>query len=228
MAKEGTYSTLYSYGDAINERSLSVAGYITSPTWEPEVAAIYGGIAAREYSIDPARPLQSLEMVGMLPPPVTRRWTLDQVNALLYQGISPIVEEGGAMRIKRSITTHQVNADNGLDTSYLDSTRMPSLGKYIRMRRQLIASRYGRHKVAPDGTTFGAGQVVVTPSMMRGDLIVQYKEMERAGLVQGTESFIESLIVELNENDPSRMDILDTPIFVSPLAVAAVKVEFRL
>ena len=64
--------------------------------------------------------------------------------------------------------------------------------------------------------------------MMRGDLIIQYKEMERAGLVQDSEAFIESLVVELNENDPSRMDILDTPIFVSPLAIAAVKVEFRL
>jgi phage tail sheath gpL-like len=64
--------------------------------------------------------------------------------------------------------------------------------------------------------------------MLRGDLIVQYKEMERDGLVQGSDSYIDSLVVELNPNDPTRMDILDTPILVSPLAVAAVKVEFRL
>ena len=78
---------------------------------------------------------------------------------LLRDGISTFtVDPGGMVRIRRLVTTYQVSPNGADDISYLDLTTILTLG-YLRYDwRNLVARKYPRHKLAIDGTAFGAGQ----------------------------------------------------------------------
>ena len=43
----------------------------------------------------------------------------------------------------------------------------------------MVTSKYGRHKLANDGTRFGSGQAIVTPNVIRGELSAAYYALER-------------------------------------------------
>ena len=82
--------------------------------------------------------------------------------------------------------------------------------------------------MANDGTRFGEGQAIVTPKIIKAELITAYSEMEYEGLVENAEEFKKNLIVERNLNDRNRIDVLFTPDYVNQLNVFALVNQFRL
>ncbi|MNL22928.1 Phage tail sheath protein [compost metagenome] len=97
----------------------------------------------------------------------------------------------------------------------------------IRFLKGRITSKYGRHKLANDGTRFGAGQAIVTPSIIRNELIAAYSALERQGIVENMEAFQEHLIVERDAQNPNRVNILFPPDYVNQLRVVALLNQFR-
>lgn len=89
-------------------------------------------------------------------------------------------------------------------------------------------SKYPRHKLASDGTHFGPGQAVVTPSIIRSELIAEYQELEDQALVEDLGAFKEALVVERDANDPNRVNVLLPPNLVNQLRIFAVLAQFRL
>ena len=98
----------------------------------------------------------------------------------------------------------------------------------IRNLRSVITSKYSRHKIANDGTRFGAGQAIVTPNVIKGELASLYAQMESDGIVERADLFAKYLVVERNANDPNRLDVLFPPDYVNQLRVFAVLNQFRL
>ena len=94
--------------------------------------------------------------------------------------------------------------------------------------RSAITTKFPRHKLANDGTAFGAGQAIVTPKIIKAELIAQYGEMEALGLVENMAAFKANLIVERDATDPNRVNILYPPDLVNQLRVFAVLAQFRL
>ena len=228
-AKRDTVANLQSFGNNLNDQHLTVVAI------EPEVASleveVLGAFVAQcaaAIKNDPARPLQTLELVGITSAPVGKRFTLNEKQTLLTSGIATCYTEGGYMRIERAITTYQVNAFGDDDVSYLDSETLHTLAYIIRSLRSIITSKYPRHKLANDGTKYGPGQAIVTPSVIRGELIAQYQRLEEAGIVENQELFKANLIVERNATDPNRIDVLLPPDLVNGLRIFAVLAQFRL
>lgn len=114
------------------------------------------------------------------------------------------------------------------DPSYLDSETLHTLAYIIRRLRSVVTSKYARHKLANDGTRFGAGQAIVTPSVVRGELLSLYADMEELGIVENAKAFSANLIVERNADDPNRLDVLLPPDLVNQLRIFAVLAQFRL
>ncbi|WP_304947382.1 phage tail sheath C-terminal domain-containing protein, partial [uncultured Parasutterella sp.] len=75
---------------------------------------------------------------------------------------------------------------------------------------------------------FGAGQAVVTPSIIRGELIAMYTKLEDKAIVENADLFAKYLVVERNADDPNRIDVLLPPDLVNQLRVFAVLAQFRL
>ena len=228
-ALRGTLSALTTFGGLRNDQHATVAAIeanVPTPCWE--YAAAYTQRNAVFLKIDPARPTQTGELTGVLPAPAGQRFILTERQSLLTFGIATSYYGGGSVRIERAITTYQKNTWGQGDLSYLDSETMHTSAYVIRYLRNAVTSKYSRHKLANDGTRFGAGTAIVTPAIIRGELIAAYRNLEYLGIVENADAFKAALIVERPVTDPNRLDILFAPDYVNQLRVFAVLNQFRL
>ena len=226
-AYRGTHSATGTFGAARNHHLVSIMGTGIAPQPPYVWAAAYAGVAAASLSIDPARPLQTLELPGIMPPAIPDRWTLEERNLLLFDGIATFTATaGGGVAIEREVTTYQKNAYNVDDPSYLD-VQTPATLSYIRFAtRARITQRFPRHKLADDGTRFGAGQAIVTPKTIRAELIALFRELESKGLVENFDQYVNDLVVERNADDRNRVDVLSSPDLVNQLRIFAEQIQF--
>lgn len=228
-AKRGTVGMLVAAGQARNDQHMTIQALepgVPQPFWVQ--AAALAARTAVFISADASRPTQSGSLPGVDPAPASERFTLTERQSLLNYGIATAYYEGGYVRIQRSITTYQKNAYGQADNSYLDSETMHQSAFIVRRLQSVITSKYGRHKLASDGTRFGAGQPIVTPATIRGELIAQYAKLELEGHVENAELFAEHLIVERDVQDPSRVNVLFPPDYINGLRVFALLNQFRL
>lgn len=228
-AHRGTYGTSLAFGAARNSAWSSVLGTGLSPTPTYEAAAVYGAVSAYHLAIDPARPLQTLALPGFLPPAAGARFTRAERELLLADGISTFVTGAdGVAMIERAITTYQTDAFGLENISFLD-VNTPATAAYLRLSiRSRIIQKFPRHKLANDGTAFARGQAIVTPSIIRAELISLARDLEAAGLMEDVEQFKADIIVERDASDPNRVNALIPPNIVNQFRVFAARVEFRL
>lgn len=228
----GSHATLVTLGDGRNSpSSCIVAQEGANPLTQPvQFAAETAALAAFYGAIDPARPFQTLAYSNALPVAESDKFTNQERNLLLFDGIatSKVNEGDTVVRIGRLITTYQTNDAGGADTSYLDVTTRLTL-MYLRYSfRQRMLAKYPRHKLANDGVRLGSGQFVVTPSIGKAEAVGWFREMELLGLVENFDQFKADLVVERNDSDPNRLDFLLPPDLINQLIVTAVNLQFRL
>ena len=155
-AKIGTLSELVTAGDQFNQQHITLAGYEKeTQTPADELAASRTARAAVFIRNDPARPTQTGELVGMLPAPKGKRFTMTEQQTLLSHGVATAYVESGVLRIQRDVTTYRKNAYGVADNSYLDSETLHTSAYVLRKLKSVITSKYGRHKLASDGTLTG-------------------------------------------------------------------------
>lgn len=226
-AVAGTLSASTTLGATRNSPHQTIMGAGKSPTPVYVWAAVAAAVDA--YEADPARPRQTLALPGVLPPAIGDRWTRDERNLALFDGISTtLVDAGGTVAIERLITTYQTNAFGVDDTSYLDIETMRTLA-YLRFSvRARISQKFPRHKLANDGTQYGAGQAVVTPNVIRAELVALFMDWMDAGLAEDLEQFKRDLLVERSGTDPNRLDAVIPPNVINQFRVFAGQVQFRL
>ncbi|WP_434107630.1 phage tail sheath subtilisin-like domain-containing protein [Paraburkholderia caffeinilytica] len=228
-AARGTYGELVATGTARNDQHASIMGFKDSPTPAWIWAASLAGASAVSLRADPATPLQTLPLIGVLAPPVQSRFALSDRNALLYDGISTFtVADDGTVAIENLISTYQKNAFGQPDDSYLEVETLYTLSTVLRHLRAVVTSRYARVKLADNGTRFAAGSNVVTPNIIRADLIATYQTDEENGLVQDSDVFAKGLIVERHAGSPNRVDALWPGILINQLRIFALLAQFRL
>lgn len=228
-AKKGDLSELVEFGDKLNYQHITVAGYEkTIQTSIDELIAMRTARNAVFIRNDPARPTQTGLLNGALPASDSNQFTLTEQQSLLSHGIATAYVSSGNLLIQRDITTYQRNSYGIADNSYLDSETLHTLAYVLRKLRSVITSKYPRHKLANDGTRFGAGQAIITPAVAKAEINATYRQLELLGLVENFDLFKKNLIVERNVNDPNRLDVLFPPDLVNQLRVFAVLAQFRL
>jgi len=228
-AQRGSLATLVTAGGLRNDQHHSIASIdvdCPNPSWE--YAAAYAARNAVFINADPARPTQTGVLSGLLVPRAGKRFLFTERQSLLTYGIATSYVTTGALRIERAITTYQKNAFSQPDVSYLDSEILHLSAYVLRRLKSVITSKYPRHKLADDGTRFAAGSAIVTPSVIRGELISEYGKMEYEGYVENAKLFAANLIVERPASDPNRIDVLLPPDYANQLRVFAVLNQFRL
>lgn len=227
-AKRGTLSELSAFGKARNGQHVTMTGIELLTAASPyEVAAASCARNAVYIRIDPARPTQTGELNGLLPAPTGKRFINSERQVLLTSGIATQTASSGVMMVERAITMYQRNKYGAADNSYLDSETLHTSAYVIRRLRTLVTSKYGRHKLANDGTRFGEGQAIVTPAVIKGELNGEYRIMERLGIVENSELFSQYLIVE-RDGDSGRVNVLFPPDYVNGLRIFALLNQFRL
>lgn len=225
----GTYGSLSASGEARNNQHESLLGVNGSPSPEYVWAAALTGAIAPSLRNDPGRPLQTLTINGVLAPPLESRFMLTERNNLLHSGISTFsVADDGSVQVENVITTYQKNKFGDADNSYLQVETLFTLMYVTRYLRAQITSKFGRMKLANDGTRFAPGSAIVTPNTIKSELIAQYRTLEYNGYVQDSATFAKSLKVERNSNNPNRIDVLWTGTLINQLRIFALLNQFRL
>ncbi|HEX7821043.1 MAG TPA: phage tail sheath subtilisin-like domain-containing protein [Sphingobium sp.] len=228
-AKRGSVGTATTFGNARNNPLVSTIGTGLSPTAPWEWAASYGAIVGYYSAIDPARPFRTLALPGVIAPVTGARFTRAERELLLRDGISTWnAQPDGTVVIERAITMYQVNGAGVADTAFLD-VNTPLTLAYIRQSvRARVLLKYPRHKLADDGTNFSPGQAIVTPIIIRAELIALAREWEEAGLVENIDQFVADIIVERDASDRGRINALLPPDLVNQFHVFAAQIQFRL
>ncbi|MDA8483592.1 phage tail sheath subtilisin-like domain-containing protein [Pseudomonas resinovorans] len=228
-AYRGSHAATGTFGNGRNGFLMSCMGTNLAPQPAYLWAMVYGVIGSQSLSIDPARPLQTLVLPGILPPAKSDRWDLPENNLLLHDGIATHeVGPGDVVQIQREISLYQKDSFGLPDESYLD-INTPATLSYIRYAtRTRIQQRFPRHKLADDGTRFAPGQAVVTPSIIRNQLLALFTELEEKGLVENFERYKETLIVERNADNRNRLDVLSHPDLVNQFRLMAMQIQFVL
>ena len=228
-ASAQTLGNLATLGLGRNSQHNCIVATNLSPTAPYMVAAATAAQVAFAAENDPARPFQTLQLVGVLPPAANVRFTKEERNILLYDGISTIkFAAGGVVQLERLITTYKTNSAGASDTSYLDATTLLTL-MYLRYTfRTRIQTKFPRHKLTDDTTRLGAGQAVITPKIGKAEAVAWFRDMENLGLVERFENFKRDLVVERNALDVNRLDFLLPPDIINQFIVGAVNIQFRL
>lgn len=225
----GTYGQLADFGEKRNDQHASLLGVNGSPSPDYQWSAAYTGAIAQSLRNDPGRPLQTLVISGVLPPDDTKILELTERNNLLHSGISTFtVDDDGTVRVENIITTYRKNAYGDNDDSYLQVETLYLLMFVTRYLRTRVTSKFGRMKLADDGTRFAPGSAIVTPNIIRAELIAQYGFLEFNGHVQDAKGFAAGLKVERNSQNPNRVDVLWTGTLINQLRVFALLNQFRL
>ncbi|MGD9664618.1 MAG: phage tail sheath subtilisin-like domain-containing protein [Novosphingobium sp.] len=228
-ASRANHSGLGTLGDSRNSPHVSIMGAYGVPNSPWEVAASVAGTTAYYGNIDPARQFKTLPLTGILPPADADRFTLQERNILLYDGISTFyVDAGGVVRLERVITTYKTNAAGADDPSYLD-VMTPMLLSFLRYDfRNYILRKYPRSKLANDGTRYGPGQSIITPKVGKAEAINKFRQWEELGYVENAAQFKRDLICERNATDPNRLDWLLPPDLINNFMIGGVKIAFLL
>jgi hypothetical protein len=101
-------------------------------------------------------------------------------------------------------------------------TTLAALAKLLRNQKQAITSKFPRHKLANDGTKVGPGQAIVTPGIIKSELIAQYQRDMYDGLVEDMSNFKRNLLVERDPNDSNRVNVLYPPDLINQLRIFTV------
>jgi phage tail sheath gpL-like len=229
-AKRGTYQTLITFGETQNSGVETVMAFeVNSPSPAFEWAAAYAAKAQRALINDPARPLQSLALNNIKLAQIHERFDFVELNSLASTGLA--IQKAGSDNqpmIAREQNTYQLNLYGQTDDAYELVTTLATLAALLRRQRQVITSKFPRHKLADDGTKFGPGQAIVTPSVVFGNLVSQYQQDMFDGLVENIDAFKNNLIVERDSANPNRLNVLYPPDLINQLRIFAVLAQFRL
>lgn len=229
-AKRGDYATMIAFGETRNSGVTSIMGVeLAAPSPIYEWAAAYSAKAQRGLINDPARPLQTLEFTAILPAPLHQRFNRPELNTMAGSGIATQETDANNLpMILRETTTYQLNLYGQGDDAYELVTTLATLARLLRNQKHAITTNFPRHKLADDGTRFGPGQAIATPSLIKAELVAQYRQDMFNGLVENIAAFKDHLLVERDPNNPNRVNVLYPPDLINQLRVFAVLAQFRL
>lgn len=222
-ADQATLQALAAGRNSPHESIIDCLDLLT-PAWA--VAASVAAVDAGEP--DPARPRQTLTLPGVVAKIETGRRTKQVRNQLLNAGVSTVlVDAGGLVHIERLTTTYRLNSYGLPDDSYFDTESLHLLSNLRFTLRSRFAAKYPRHKLGKDGSE---GPNVMTPGTARAELISLYRDWMSRGWVEGGtafEQFKSDLRVEIDADDPNRLNAIVPPDLINQLRVVAAQIQFR-
>lgn len=227
-AATGKLTDVTTSGNARNSQVVSIFGLPKTPTQPCELASACLGVVAKSALADPAVPLSNWAVSGVVAPKASDRLILAENNAILKAGVSLLTSsDDGTIYLRRCVTTYKRNASGVSDTSYQQLEKIHTLSFLRWDWNSYLSNRYPHAKLADDGNEYGPGQVVMTPSIGKAELLTRYRYWMDKGLVQNYEGFANNLVVERDPSDETAMNFLIPADLIDQLLICKSKIQFR-
>lgn len=215
-ASTGTLATLTTLTGQINHGRITLAALPHSESHAPEVAAAYAAVIASEE--DPARPLNTLPLTGILVPPVANRLSRNEQEVALKNGVTPLeVGSGETVQIVRAVSTYTKNAEGVSDVSLLDITTIRTLDYVRKSVRERISLRFPREKLSSR-----------TPDKVRSEILDVLRKLEELEIVEEVAANADGVICERDLQDPNRLNAKIPTDVVNGLHVFAGRIDLLL
>lgn len=222
--KRDTAANLVTFGGAMNDQHMTVLGIEpTNPQCMWDVVASYAGAVAASLAVDPALPCQDLPMQNLMPSMRGSRFSWDERQSLLTNGIATYKVDNEVMAVERSITTYQKNSEGDADNSYLDVQTLFTTAYFERTLKTQIKQKYGNVKLSDT-----ARPGTVTVDIIKGEIYAIYQMLEDQGILADAKQSLSTTTVVRNAQDPTRIDIVATPIYTSGWRITAITNKFSL
>jgi len=190
-----------------------------------ELAAQAAGMSAYRAQVDPARHLSGQSFSGFSAAPRGSRFTRAERDTLIGGGISTVVAASdGRMLLERFVTTRTTNSQSLADLALFDLTTVRTLHAIRYTIRARISSKFAQFKLADDGSP--PRPKVVTPTVIRAELIALFREWYDLGWVENPDQYKEDLVVERNGSDVNRVDAIIPPDIINSFYVFAGQIQF--
>jgi phage tail sheath gpL-like len=211
-----TLSAATTLADQVNSGAICLAVLPGTTSTARQVAAAFAAMVASEE--DPARPLNTLELIGIAPPPIAKRLGRTEQETCLANGVTPLeVGPGETVQIVRAVTTYTQSANGADDVSLLDLTTIRTL-YYVRQAcRDRIRLRFPRAKLSSR-----------TPAAVRGELLDVLKKCEDLEIVEEVDANAPGLVVERSAQDVNRLNASIPTDVVNGLHVFAGRIDLLL
>ena len=230
-AFRGTHAGCTTVGERHNSPFISILGYQRGQQTPEEWASVFGAVCSLYLNNDPARPIQTLPLPGIIPPDVEDVFDDTERNLLLFSGISTWdVDASNRVSLERIITTYRVNSEGIIDPSYLNIETMATLGeiRYQYKSRMYLRFLSKRFKLVGDNFPIQPGMPVINPKGIKQEIIALFVELQRKGLVEEIEQFAENLQVVKSSDDQDRVDVLLPADLVNQFRILASVLQFIL
>lgn len=230
VGKFDSRANLTTLGNSFNSNTLTLIGSEASAVkalpWEQAArAAAYSALQAQ---IQPARALTGKNLLTSAAPRGSR---FDRANRdiLLSDGVSTtFASSDGRELIERLVTTYQTNSLGFPDQAFQDLSTCRLLSALRYTMRNRIGTKFANFLLANDGSEV-TGQPVVTPSIIRSELIALFGDWaDLAWVERGTiDQFKAELVVERDLSDPNRVNVIMPPDLMNNLLITAASLQFR-
>jgi len=215
-AVTSTLSASTTLATALNSGAISIALLPGTASPLTDVAAAYAAVMAGEE--DPARPLNTLPLTGIAPPPITARLMRGEQETALANGVTPLeVGPGEVVQIVRAISTYTKNPTGATDVALLDITTMRTLYYLRKACRDRIRLRFPRDKLAK-----------TTPTKVRSELLDVLKKCEELEILESVDDYADKLVVERSLQDANRLNAAIPADVVNGLHVFAARIDLLL
>lgn len=181
-----------------------------------QVAAAYAAVVAFEE--DPARPLNTLALTGILPSPLANRLSRTEQENALNNGITPSeVGPGDKVQIVRAITTYTLDPQAVPDISLFDLTTIRTLDYVRKAVRERISLRFPRDKLSKR-----------TEKRVRSEIIDVLYKLEDLEIIEAVDANLTGVIVERDLQDPNRLNARIPADVVNGLHIFAGRIDLLL
>lgn len=207
-ANFGNLSAQVTLGNGRNDPHASIMGSQVSPSAQWEWAAALAAVAVSHLGDAPelSRPLQTLPLLGILPPrDRSLWWDKSDRQALYVDGIAAYsVAVDGTVLIDRVVTTYQQTNAGVSDATFRDVETMAQLTFVSRYFRTAISNRHSRQALA-DENPFNLPEIA-TPLSVRNTLIHAYDDLVALGVLENSDLFAQYVSVTRDPNNATRLN----------------------
>lgn len=221
-ALEDSVSNATAITTAINDGRILVALLEGTTSWPPEIAAAVASVMAAKS--DPTMPLNHEVLDGVATPQLSDRFTRSELETLLLNGVCPLIVEQDEVAICRSISTYVTNAASAPDTALLDIQTIRGMDYVRRALKERFDLRFRQVKIADIAHT----QNTTDPRQMKAEALDVLYTLERNDIIQGVTGNEGDILVERNESDASRVDVLVPSNIVRGLHVIAGRIRLTI
>jgi len=190
----GTLSAATTLAAALNQERNQIVAMNGSESMHAEVAAAYVGEASKERN--PARPLNTRVLAGILPPPTEKRWIGSEMRTLIESGVTPlVVQPGDLVGVLRAVSTRTKNALGQTDLTLLDIGPIRAFDRFRDDVAAMFKKKYPAALWAQDDPNSLLPADVATPAKVRLDILDVARDLERAGILQLVEASKDAFVV---------------------------------